>query len=66
MSTSEIAMATGFNDPVYFTRSFKNKTGLTPSRYRNMRVAKQAATEEKTQEETEKAPEGSEAEAKKT
>ena len=66
MSTSEIAMATGFNDPVYFTRSFKIKTGLTPSRYRNMRVAKQAATEEKTQEETEKAPEGSEAEAKKT
>lgn len=31
---SEVAYNTGFNDPVYFTRLFKTKTGVTPSKYR--------------------------------
>lgn len=30
----EIAYKTGFNDPVYFTRTFKTKTGTTPTKYR--------------------------------
>ena len=31
---AEIAAKTGFSDPVYFTRAFKQKTGFTPSKYR--------------------------------
>lgn len=34
LTISEIAYNTGFNDPVYFTRIFKNKMGVTPSKYR--------------------------------
>lgn len=34
MSFSEIAYATGFADPKYFSRTFKAKTGLTPSEFR--------------------------------
>ena len=30
----EIAYKTGFNDPVYFTRTFKLKMGITPTKYR--------------------------------
>ena len=30
----EIAMETGFNDPNYFTKSFKKLTGVTPKEYR--------------------------------
>lgn len=33
-SVSEIAYALGFNYPHYFGRLFKNKTGLTPQKYR--------------------------------
>ena len=38
LSVSEIATKTGFNDPVFFTRSFKNMTGLTPLRYRSKKL----------------------------
>ena len=31
---NEIAYETGFNDPLYFTRQFKMKTGLSPTDYR--------------------------------
>lgn len=34
ITIQEIAYKTGFNDPVYFTRTFKMKTGMTPSKYR--------------------------------
>lgn len=33
---SEVAFKTGFNDPVYFARVFKQQTGTTPSKYRAM------------------------------
>lgn len=33
-SVSEIAYSLGFNYPHYFSRLFKNKTGLTPQKYR--------------------------------
>lgn len=31
---AEVAYRTGFNDPVYFTRLFKQKKGITPTNYR--------------------------------
>lgn len=34
MTISEIAYKTGFNDPVYFAKLFKQKTGMTPTNYR--------------------------------
>ena len=34
MSFSEIAYSVGFTDPKYFGRTFKAKTGMTPSDYR--------------------------------
>ena len=37
MSIAEVAQRTGFADPVYFTRSFKLKMGLTPLRYREQK-----------------------------
>ncbi|MGQ1946589.1 helix-turn-helix domain-containing protein [Geofilum sp. OHC36d9] len=33
---NEIAYETGFNDPLYFTRQFKSKTGLSPTNYRKI------------------------------
>ena len=36
-TVAEIAEKTGFTDPIYFTRTFKQKTGLTPSRYREQK-----------------------------
>jgi AraC-like DNA-binding protein len=35
-SVSEIAYDLGFNYPHYFSRLFKNKTGLTPQKYREL------------------------------
>ena len=34
-SIAEVAYASGFNDPAYFTRIFARETGSTPSEYRN-------------------------------
>ena len=34
MPVSEIAYGVGFNDPLYFTRIFKKKTGNSPTEYR--------------------------------
>ncbi|MEM7548289.1 MAG: AraC family transcriptional regulator [Bacteroidota bacterium] len=34
MSISEIAYEVGFNDPLYFTRVFKKKSGISPSNFR--------------------------------
>ena len=34
LSIGEVAYAAGFNDPLYFTRLFKKKVGVTPSAYR--------------------------------
>ena len=36
LSVSEIAYRLGFEYPQHFNRLFKNKTGITPSEYRNM------------------------------
>lgn len=36
MPISEIAYETGFQDPLYFTRLFKKKTGESPSSFRNI------------------------------
>ena len=36
-SIVDVATKTGFNDPVYFARTFKQKTGLTPSKYREQK-----------------------------
>ena len=36
-SIRNIAFETGFNDPAYFSRCFKNKFGLSPSAYRDQR-----------------------------
>ncbi|OGX86727.1 helix-turn-helix domain-containing protein [Hymenobacter glacialis] len=33
-SIGEVAYESGFNDPLYFTRLFKKKEGVTPSAYR--------------------------------
>ena len=33
---SEIAYACGFSDPKYFSRSFKQSTGLSPTEYREI------------------------------
>ncbi len=35
LSISEIAYEVGFNDPLYFTRFFKNNTGDSPTKYRS-------------------------------
>lgn len=35
LSISEIAYATGFSSPNYFSTSFKNKFGITPKKFRN-------------------------------
>lgn len=37
LSISEIAWKLNFNDVSYFIRAFKNKTGLTPKLYRNIK-----------------------------
>ena len=36
-SIIDVATKTGFSDPVYFARTFKQKTGVTPSKYREQR-----------------------------
>ena len=46
LTISEIATATGFNDPVHFTHAFKTKTGLTPSKYREQKKAEKKAENE--------------------
>ena len=40
LSVSEIASLCGFSDLFYFSRSFRGKTGLTPSEYRKNYVLK--------------------------
>ena len=35
-SVNEIAEECGFNDPSYFTKTFKNSFGMTPKEYRNL------------------------------
>ncbi|HEX9582956.1 MAG TPA: AraC family transcriptional regulator [Gammaproteobacteria bacterium] len=36
MPVDEISAASGYTDPSFFRRLFKNRTGLTPGRYRRM------------------------------
>ncbi len=40
LSIAEIAYALGFDDPGYFTRLFRQKTGLTPKTYRNQSLGR--------------------------
>ena len=35
-SVNEVAEECGFNDPSYFTKTFKNAVGMTPKEYRNL------------------------------
>ena len=35
-SVNEVAEECGFNDPSYFTKTFKNAIGMTPKEYRNL------------------------------
>lgn len=37
MPITEIAAKVGINDPVYFSRAFKQKTGITPTQYRDVK-----------------------------
>lgn len=49
ITIQEIAYKTGFNDPVYFTRTFKMKMGMTPTKYReDARSKKPASTNRNT------------------
>lgn len=34
LSVSEVAFAIGFNDPLYFSRFFRKKTGMTPTEFK--------------------------------
>ena len=38
MPVGEIAFGVGFNDPLYFTRIFKKKTGASPTEYRQHNI----------------------------
>ncbi len=35
LNVGEVALAAGFDDPSYFTRRFRQKTGMTPTDFRN-------------------------------
>lgn len=37
---SQISKLTGYNDPDYFAKAFKNRTGMTPSTYRKQVLSK--------------------------
>ncbi len=39
LSIKEVAAATGFHDQLYLSRVFKERTGTTPSAYRDLRLA---------------------------
>jgi AraC-like DNA-binding protein len=45
---AEVAYRCGFNDPVYFTRIFKNKIGITPSKYRDEKQEKKSSDQNET------------------
>ena len=45
MPVSEIASAVGYEDPFYFSRTFRKQTGLSPSRYRNLQQRSISTTE---------------------
>ena len=34
LSINEVATSTGFDNPLYFSRLFRNRTGMSPSEYR--------------------------------
>jgi AraC-like DNA-binding protein len=36
MNVAEIAYEVGFNDPDYFSKSFKKQFGVTPTQFRNV------------------------------
>jgi AraC-like DNA-binding protein len=36
MPVDEISVESGYDDPSFFRRLFKRRTGLTPSQYRRM------------------------------
>ena len=38
ITVSEIAYQTGFSDPAYFSRCFKNIYGMTPSQYKDTKL----------------------------
>ena len=40
LSIKEISIKSGFQDPLYFSRYFKTKTGFTPFEYRGTSLLK--------------------------
>jgi AraC-like DNA-binding protein len=45
MAVDEISFDVGYEDPSFFRRLFKRRTGLTPSQYRRMFKPVHAASE---------------------
>ena len=48
-SISDIAMTTGFNEPVNFTRLFKQTFGIAPSKYREQKKSEETHQPEELQ-----------------
>ncbi len=48
MRVSEIAFRRGFNDPAHFSRAFKNRFDVSPSRLRQIAQEEEASGQEKT------------------
>ena len=46
LSIAEIAYEVGFNNPKYFARTFKKRTGMTPTQYRRQAGQKAKADPE--------------------
>lgn len=56
ITISEIAYKIGFNDPVYFTRTFKQKMKITPTKYREEARKKNSAAQQKNEPEQNNTP----------
>jgi AraC-like DNA-binding protein len=45
MKVIDVAMTVGYDSPQHFTRAFRRFTGVTPSQYRNQRIAEGSETD---------------------
>ncbi len=46
MSIIDVGLSVGFNDPSYFSRAFKRRTGMSPSRFRDTCITASASTDQ--------------------